>query len=67
MTLANDITRIRTGSKTAEEYERDIFLLNVEINNWRTCYNITVIIKLLERIDELKKQLDETRKENINL
>ncbi len=42
--------------KSAAEYEKEIWLLKLDLQNWRTCYNITVIIELLKRIDQLKEE-----------
>lgn len=42
--------------KTPKEYERDIFLLNVELKNWRTGYNVTEILRLREEVKKLKEE-----------
>jgi cell division protein FtsB len=46
-----------------ERLKKDIFLLNVDLKNWRTSYNVTIIMKQRDEIEQLKKENERLSKE----
>ena len=46
-----------------EKLKKDIFLLNVDLKNWRTSYNITIIMKQRDEIEKLKKENERLSKQ----